>query len=181
MSNCYRSSNNKFFNSPARMSDARLFTDYRPNYEMNRYIESGNKIKNTHDYRLFLSRNGERLMDKNREYIFQKNGQVKCMEPYAIGTMLQEQTRVVCDQHTCKIVEVNKNGIGQGREYVTEKSNELLTPLTKPEMELDNNACVSPFDSFNYHPIIENYNVEMRPAVPFGGDIRSGGDPSVYN
>ena len=58
MSNCYRTSNNKFFNSPARMSDARLFTDYRPNNEMNRYIESGNKIKNTHDYRLFLSRNG---------------------------------------------------------------------------------------------------------------------------
>ena len=27
------------------MADGRLFTDYRPNCEMNRYIESGNKIK----------------------------------------------------------------------------------------------------------------------------------------
>ena len=181
MSECYKSSNNKFFNAPSRMSDGRLFTDFRPNAEMNRYIESSNKIKNTHDYRSFLSRHGEQIIQKNRDYIFLKNGQNKCKKPFHVGTMLPEKTRVVCDQHTCKVVDVDENGIGQGREYVTEESNALLTPLMKPEMDLKNNACVSPFDSFNYYPIIDNYNVKKRPAVPFGGDILSGGDPSVYN
>lgn len=178
---CYRSSNNRFFNSPSKMADGRLFTDYRPNCEMNRYIESGNKIKNTHDYRLFLSRNAERLMDKNKDYIYMKNGMGNCMEPYHIGTMLPEKTRVVCDQHTCRVVDVDPNGHGQGREYVTEKSNDLLTPQMKPEKELDDNVCATAFDSFNYYPIIENYNTNVRPAVPFGGDILSGGDPKVFN
>lgn len=181
MSNCYRSSNNKFFNSPSRMADGRLFTDYRPNNEMNRFIEDSNKIKNTHDYRIFLSRNGEALIEKNREYIFLKNGQNKCMKPYEVGTMLPEKTRVLCDQHTCKIVNIDENGVGQGREYVTEKSNELLTPLTEPEMNLENNACISPFDTFNYYPIIDKYEVKKRKAVPFGGSMLTGGDPSVYN
>ena len=140
---CYRSSNNRFFNSPSKMADGRLFTDYRPNCEMNRYIESGNKIRNTHDYRLFLSRNAERLMDKNKEYIYMKNGMGNCMEPYHIGTMLPEKTRVVCDQHTCRVVDVDPNGHGQGREYVTEKSNDLLTPQMKPEKELDDNVCAT--------------------------------------
>ena len=70
---CYRSSNNKFFNSPSRMADGRLFTDYRPNYELNRYIEEENKIKNTHDYRLFLERNGEKIATKNRGTISYRN------------------------------------------------------------------------------------------------------------
>jgi hypothetical protein len=178
---CYRSSNNKFFNSPSRMADGRLFTDYRPNAELNRYIEEKNKIKNTHDYRMFLERNGQKIAKKNSDYIFTKNGMAKCMEPYHIGTMLQEKTRVVCDQHTCRVVEVNPNGHGQGREYSTLGKNELLTPLMNPEMDLSDNACVSPFDSFNYYPIIENYNVESRQAVTGGGTMLKGGDPSVYN
>ena len=35
---CNKSSNNKFFNSAARMSDGRNFTDYRPNHEINKHI-----------------------------------------------------------------------------------------------------------------------------------------------
>ena len=178
---CYRSSNNKFFNSPSRMADGRLFTDYRPNYELNRYIEEENKIKNTHDYRTFLSRNAEDIIKKNKEYIFRKNGMVNCSQPYHVGTMLPEKTRVVCNQHTCHEVVVDPNGHGQGREYVTTESNEILSPLMKPEMALEDNACVSPFDSFNYYPIIENYNINARQAVTGGGTMLKGGDPAVYN
>ena len=181
MSNCYRSSNNKFFNSPSRMADGRIFTDYRPNAEMNRYIESGNKIKNTQDYRMFLSRNGEQIIQENKEYILMKNGQSNCMKPYNVGTMLPEKTRVVCDQHTCRVVDVDPKGHGQGREYVTEGKNALLTPMMEPEFKHENNACVSPFDSFNYYPIIPDYKVKKRVAVPFGGNMLEGGDPSVYN
>jgi hypothetical protein len=178
---CYRSSNNKFFNSPSRMADGRIFTDYRPNFEMNKYIESGNKLKNTHDYRMFLLRNGEKLIQKNQDYVYMKNGMGRCAQPYHIGTMLPEKTRVKCNQHTCEIVDVDPNGHGQGREYVTEGQNEHLSPIMKPPMELEDNACASSFDSFNYYPIIENYNVESRQAVPFGGSMLSGGDPNVFN
>ena len=68
--NCYKSSNNKFFNSSSRMSDGRNFTDYRPNNEMNRHIVSNNKIDNMHNYRMFLNRHTEEIIKRNKEYIF---------------------------------------------------------------------------------------------------------------
>ena len=81
---CYKSSNNRFFNSPSLMADGRAFTDYRPNNEINRHIEGLNNVKNTHDYRLFLIHNGENIIKKNKEYILRKSGQNKCMEPYSV-------------------------------------------------------------------------------------------------
>ena len=38
MSSCYKTSNNKYFNLPPRMDDARHFTDYRPNCVMNNLL-----------------------------------------------------------------------------------------------------------------------------------------------
>jgi len=138
--NCYKASNNKFFNSVAKMSDGRTFTDYRPNNEINEHILSNNKVANMHNYRMFLSRNAESIMGKNNEYMFLKNGLYNCKKPYEIGTMLPEQTRVVCDEHNCKRVLVNENGIGQGREYVTKGSNKLLDPILNQEIR-DDNVC----------------------------------------
>ena len=70
---CYKSSNNKFFNAAARMSDGRNFTDYRPNHEINKHIIDNNGIANMHNYRMFLSRNTEEIIKRNKEYIFSKN------------------------------------------------------------------------------------------------------------
>ena len=70
---------------------------------------------------------------------------------------------------------------GQGREYVTEGHNEHLSPIMNHLWDLDDNACASSFDSFKYYPIIVNYSVNSRPAVPFGGSMLTGGDPSVFN
>tara|TARA_B110001469_G_C9636615_1_gene319290 strand:- start:1607 stop:2062 length:456 start_codon:yes stop_codon:yes gene_type:complete len=138
--NCYKASNNKFFNSVAKMSDGRTFTDYRPNNEINEHILSNNKVANMHNYRMFLSRNAKAIMEKNNEYMFLKNGLYNCKKPYEIGTMLPEQTRVVCDEHNCKRVLVNENGIGQGREYVTKGPNKLLDPILNQEIR-DDNVC----------------------------------------
>jgi len=138
--NCYKASNNKFFNSTSKMSDGRIFTDYRPNHEINTHILNNNKVSNMHNYRMFLSRNAEAIMDKNSEYMFNKNGLYDCKKPYEVGTMLSEQTRVVCDEHNCKRFIVDKNGIGQGREYVTQGSNDLLDPLFN-QKKLDKNIC----------------------------------------
>ena len=46
--NCYKSSNNKFFNAPSRMSDGRIFTDYRHNAELNDNIMTNNKVLNSY-------------------------------------------------------------------------------------------------------------------------------------
>lgn len=178
---CYRSSDNKHFTSAPRMSDGRNFTDYRPNHEINRHIIMENKLGNSHEFRMFLNRNGENIIKKNREYTFTKNGNVNCKKPYEVGTMLPEKTRVVCDQHQCNVVEVDPNGFGQGRAYYLE-NNALLSPLKKPEFDLGPNVCTQPGDNFNYYPISkEHENKEMRPALPSGGNILNGGDPDYIN
>ena len=178
---CYKSSNNKFFNSSARMSDGRLFTDYRPNHEINKHIVNNNNIENTHNYRMFLSRNADEIIKRNKNYIYLKNGIYDCKQPYKTGTMLPEKTRVVCDPHKCSNVIVDQNGLGQGRQYVTNGSNPLLDSLNKSEVN-KNNICADTQDNFNYYPIDPNIYIkeQLRQAIPGGGNKLSGGDPNVF-
>ena len=65
MSSCYKTTNNKYFNAPPRMSDGRHFTDYRPSHELNMKISQDNDINDSYEYRQFLIDNGEKLMDVN--------------------------------------------------------------------------------------------------------------------
>lgn len=44
------------------MSDARVFTDYNPNCELNNYIQKKYNITNAHEYRAFLQSNANKLM-----------------------------------------------------------------------------------------------------------------------
>ena len=179
---CYKTSNNKFFNSPALMSDGRSFTDYRPNCEVNNHIIDSNNVTNVHDYRMFLVKNAEKIMGSYNKYLFKKNGMVNCKKPFETGTMVPEYSRVVCDQHTCKRVVVNKNGIGEGREYSTLGKNNILEPLKKPEYELDDNVCSTLEDNFNYYPYENVYDKdEVRNVVPSGSKLLVGGDPNVFH
>ena len=177
---CSKSSNNKFFNSTARMADGRLFTDYRPNYEINKHIINNNNVENTHNYRMFLSRNAEEIIKRNKNYIYLKNGIYDCKQPYKTGTMLPEHSRVVCDPHKCSRIIIDKNGVGEGREYVTNGSNELLEPLKKSEVDI-NNICTDTQDNLQYYPIDPNIYTknQLRKAIPGGGEKLSGGDPNV--
>ena len=44
------------------MSDARAFTDYHPNCELNNTLQKKYNIKNSHEYRAFLQQNAEKVM-----------------------------------------------------------------------------------------------------------------------
>ena len=176
--NCYRTSNNKFFHAPPRMSDGRHFTDYRPSCDVNNSINSANNIKSSYDYRMFLTRNAEKLMEVNNKHNYAKNGSFKCKEPYEVGTMLQEHTLVNCNDKNCSTSVLNEDGLGQGRKYSNEPCG-LLDPFKSPEFSLDDNKCLSTEDNFNYYPL-EKLEPN-RNAMPGGGEILKGGDPSVYN
>jgi hypothetical protein len=176
---CYRTSNNKFFQAPPRMADARHFTDYRPNCHVNNLIKNDNEVFNSYEYRLFLTRNADQLIDANRQYAFLKNGVSECKSPYNQGTMLPEETKVVCNKQNCRVVMNNENGLGQGRIYA-EEPNELLDPHENPK--LNKNYCTPPKDNFRYYPDnhVDSETVE-RQSLHSGGNILEGGDPSVYH
>lgn len=47
------------------MSDARAFTDYNPNCELNKMIQEKYKITNSHAYRQFLQKNADKIIEAN--------------------------------------------------------------------------------------------------------------------
>lgn len=180
--NCYRTSNNKFFNAPPRMADARHFTDYRPTCHVNNIIKSNHNIMNSYEYRLFLTRNAEKLMEQNRKVAYQKNGVSQCKKPYNPGTMLEERDKVICNKHNCKVVPNNPRGLGRGRIYA-EHPTECLAGLNGPNSKLTGNKCTPPNDNFRYYPDSESQELNQikRNAVPSGGNILQGGDPNEYH
>ena len=144
MSSCYRTNDNKYSNAPPRMADGRHFTDYRPNCFLNNRIQVENKIPNSYDMRLFLTRNAEKLMDLNKKHSYVLNGNFECKQPYNQGTMYPEESKVRCNSHTCNVTHNYDNGVGLGRSYADGELPECLRSFNSPAMKLNNNQCAPP-------------------------------------
>ena len=138
---CYKASNNKHPNCPPRMDDGRHFTDYRPRCQLNNLIQMNNNINNSFQYRMYLTRNAEALMDSNRAYISKKNSCGPCMEPYNQGTMLPESTKVSCNNNSCNAEVVDTKGLGQGRNYEDHKNNQGKCSSWPNNDNLTENNC----------------------------------------
>ena len=180
MPSCYKTSNNKYFDCPPRMSDGRHFTDYRPDCYSENLIRSKNNINNSFQYRMFLTHNADDLMQVNRAYACQKNCCGPCQKPYDIGTMLPEQTVVNCNNNSCTTIVNDENGLGQGRVY----SNEPLHCQNWPEslpVNQPSNCCTPPKDNFKYYPSSSDTRPMTRLTVPSGGIALSGGDSRLYH
>lgn len=65
--NCYSASNNYVFNSPARMSDGRIWTKWSPSAVVNEKIQVKEGIQSNWGYRQFLQNNGLQIMNYNNQ------------------------------------------------------------------------------------------------------------------
>ncbi len=68
---------------PARMSDGRHFTDYRPNCSLDGNIRTQNNIHSSFEFRSFLQENANKLMELNRSSAINNNGCSSCSKPSA--------------------------------------------------------------------------------------------------
>ncbi len=175
---CYKTSNNKHFGAPPRMSDGRHFTDYRPNCHINNIIRTSNNVMNSFQYRTFLTRNASELIDINRSYANMKNGSGPCKEPYHSVNTLPEINKVKCNSNNCEIIGFDPNGLGQGRIF----NDEEQKCDNIGQSDINNNSCVKPEDNLRYYGSqSDNENNIMRDSITGGGEILSGGDPKVNN
>lgn len=118
MSCANRTTDNKHINCPPRMDDGRHFTDYRSNCHFNNLVRANNTVRNSHDYRMFLTSNARGLIELNRSYAGQRNGcGPRPNGKKEVSTMVPEQSIQICTNNSCNIEFVNKNGIGLGRKY----------------------------------------------------------------
>lgn len=112
---CYRATNNKYKSCPALMSDGRGFTDYRSNRQVNDSLRSDMNIISSHNFREFLIRHSDKLLETERKNANLMSGCNQCVKPYDQGTMLTEKFIQKCDKNTCSLVLNNKDGLGVGR------------------------------------------------------------------
>ena len=178
MSTCYKTSDNKYFNCPPRMSDGRHFTDYRPNCHVNDMVKTDNNISNSFQYRQFLQQNGEQLMNKHREIVCEKNNCGPCDETKEKfgSTALPEKYMFVTDGRIGKMVLNDVNGVGTGRKYYTFNQDADCKDLPKAWPKNKKNNCIAPLDNFAYIGDLEKLPDPDRVAVPGGGCMLNGGD-----
>ena len=100
-----------------RMSDGRLFTDYRPRFDTQLLslqtdaARAGHEVSNSFAYRQYLINNAEQLMAKQRTQTLPC-----CDIPYSSpGTMLPEQSIMQCDASSCSVIGGDSAGLGMGR------------------------------------------------------------------
>lgn len=150
MSCTNKTTDNKYFNCPPRMDDGRHFTDYRSNCHFNNLVRANNAIINSHDYRMFLSSNARKLMDLNRSYASQKNGCGPRPNSNRSSTIVPEESVQICNNLSCNVDFVNKNGIGRGRQYNSNgqscESLESAMPVNQPY-----NCSADGASLFNYY------------------------------
>jgi hypothetical protein len=99
------------------MSDGRHFTDYHTRCAQNQFLQTRAKMPSSYDYRMYLTRNAETLMDEDRMHAMKENRCAPCYDVQADGTMLPESSAVNCDSRTCSVAPGNPAGLGQGRNY----------------------------------------------------------------
>ena len=145
---CLKTSNNKYVHSPALMSDGRTFTDYRQNASVNNLLRANSNSLNSQEYRMFLMRNAKNIIDLHRQIAFERNKIGPCVEPYNIGTMLPEKTKVNCDHHGCIVQINNETGLGQGRQY--NSFPEMSFPVSMGSNNVVN-CCATPLNNFEHH------------------------------
>ena len=120
---CNKPSNNQYANCPPKMSDGRMFTDYRPRCIANfatpglSEIPGNYNLPNSFEYRQYLIKNAGDIMKKNSEASYAANSCAPCVNPYMEGTMLPEQRVVKCDANTCTFSQKDPKGLGLGRDY----------------------------------------------------------------
>ena len=104
---CHKTTNNKYFQCPPRMSDGRHFTDYRSNVYVNDLIRYTNKTGSNYEYRQFLIHNADSLMKMNNEYMDYMNGCKECN-----AQQIPFKTECFINQNYSNCYLSDENGIG---------------------------------------------------------------------
>ena len=110
MSSCRTTSDNFYSCCPAKMSDGRMFTDYRQNCLFNNGLSKG---MGSWEYRNYLTENADSL----RNQFIQSQEAITACTKCSDNTVLPVKTIINCTPEGCNYMLNDPNGLGQGRKY----------------------------------------------------------------
>ena len=130
--NCDKTSNNKYFDCPARMDDGRLFTDYRPSTTVDDMIRFSNNVMSSYDYKQFLIHNATNIIIVNRQYIEDKANCSDCT-----AKKIPFESDCYINNQYAKCVPTNVNGVGVNNIVDVNESisNSKLSKSLKPSQQ----------------------------------------------
>lgn len=108
---------------PIRMSDGRVFTDYRPrcavNAELMQLVSAQKMMESSYESRMFLQQNAEQMIQMERDRSIKRMVPcAPCERPLTDqGTLLPERYVVRCNGVSCARNEVNPEGVGDRRDF----------------------------------------------------------------
>ena len=132
---CYRATNNKYNTCPALMADGRSFTDYRSSRQANDSLRSEMNIISSHNYREFLIKNTDKLLNTDRENAEGVNACVNYDDDEYKQTALPNQYIQMCDKHSCQTNLNESVGLGVRRAY-----DNLNEPI-KSQLPINKSVC----------------------------------------
>ena len=110
-----RTMNPRYPNSPSRMADGRLFTDYRPNCQLSAQIDMHkSSFGASFENKQKLQQTGGHHINTDRSLTAMKAGRLGG----CVDTMVPELTKRVCAWDGCTTLPAHAAGIGQGRLYL---------------------------------------------------------------
>ena len=150
MNNCNKTSNNKYFDCPARMDDGRTFTDYRSSSQVDDMIRYSNNVMSSYEYRQFLINNADNIMNINNQYIFDKVGCESCNSE---KVPFKTKCDINSDFSVCSNINYNCIGIYNIVSYL-ENFSEKTNTNTKTNTKKDKNGFLEynqpdPFTRYN--------------------------------
>ena len=157
------------------LHDYRPFTDYQPRCASVYKMTQSNWFHSSYDQREWLIHNAGSLMKKNAvdAYLSMK---CKCVEPWDIGTMVNEVNQQHCDDRVCKFSSKDVYGLGLGRKFYDDDSEKkfqqkyVSEKLKEEEYFKSISNCCGNVNDQLYWPIDGNINENFnRPSIPSGG------------
>ena len=106
-------SDNVELDFPARMSDGRMFTDFRQNCILNNTLSQG---KGSWEYRNFLIENSEKI----KQNLVAEQEKITACTKCSDNTVLPVKTVLNCNPKGCNYEMNDPNGLGQGIKYASD-------------------------------------------------------------
>lgn len=176
---CVRESDNKnaWWGCPPKMSDGRLYTDYRPRCDIQ--LENMKPMSATIDHRHFLINNADAIMANDRAEAFDRAFCGPCVKPFDQGTVLHEEDVVRCDKVSCGRISSGKpGGLGSGRDYGTlpdqrAARDAFVAMMESRQASISENCADAAMNAAGYYPLpgvnMSAQQRDARWAVPGGG------------
>jgi hypothetical protein len=142
-------------------------------------MTQSNAFHSSYDQREWLIHNADNLITKNAVDAY-LSMRCQCVQPWDVGTMVNEVDVQHCTDRICTFNEKDKYGLGTGRQFFSDEKQFASQKEKEQQFFKENDKCCGPIVDQLYWPIDGKFDQNFeRLAVPSGGKQLSVGGGNI--